>query len=452
VLLAGDTVIAALAVEVALWVWALTAGTEFSLAYIYDKRFWFYALVPAWLILQIDLYDRRRRLSHRATLEGLLAAAGVASFIYIAVFFLAPRGLLPRLFVIYFICAAFALGLAWRMTYITIFVSPYFQRRVLVVGAGWAGETIVGTLLTCAPRQYRVVGLIDDDHRKHGQRLYNAPVLGGHEELARAAQAHQVNEIVLAITGELRGELFQALLDCQAQGIPVVRMPLLYEQITGRLPIEHLDAGWMSAAFMDRVQTKAWYRRLSKRLLDLVGASVGLLLLGLLTPFMAAAVWLESGGPILFRQARLGKGGQSFAMLKFRTMIQGAEADGLPRWATPGDERVTAVGRFLRRSRLDEAPQLWNVLKGEMSLVGPRPERPEFIAWLEMQIPFYRARLEVKPGLSGWAQVNHGYGATLEDAVIKLQYDLYYITHQSVWLDLLILMRTVGVVLRFTGT
>jgi exopolysaccharide biosynthesis polyprenyl glycosylphosphotransferase len=452
VLMVGDAAIAALAVELALWLWALTAGAEFSLAYLYDRRIWFYVLVPAWLILQIDLYDRRRRLSPRATLEGLLWVAVVAAVIYLGVFFFAPRGLLPRLFILYFIAGAFALSLAWRLVYIAIFVSPYFRRRALVVGAGWAGETIVAALRACAPKQYVVVGLIDDDPGKHGRRVHNAPVLGGHEELARVVQARQVNEIVLAITGELRGELFQALLDCQAQGIPVVRMPLLYEQLTGRIPIEHLDAGWMSAAFMERVQTRAWYRRFAKRLLDVAGAGLGLVLLGLLTPFVVAAVWLESGGPILFWQARLGKGRQSFEMLKFRTMIQQAEADGLPRWATPDDERVTAVGRFLRRSRLDEAPQLWNVLKGEMSLVGPRPERPEFIAWLETQIPFYRARLEVKPGLTGWAQVNYGYGATLEDAVVKLQYDLYYITHQSVWLDLLILARTVGVVLRFTGT
>jgi lipopolysaccharide/colanic/teichoic acid biosynthesis glycosyltransferase len=171
-----------------------------------------------------------------------------------------------------------------------------------------------------------------------------------------------------------------------------------------------------------------------------------------LLPFIAAAIKLESPGPVFYRQMRAGQGGRPFQLLKFRTMIAGAEADGQARWARAIDARVTRVGRLLRRTRLDELPQLFNVLRGDMSLIGPRPERPELIAVLEQEIPFYRARLLVKPGLTGWAQVNYGYGRSVEDARVKLEYDLYYIKQQSIWLDLVILFRTVEVVLGMKGS
>jgi lipopolysaccharide/colanic/teichoic acid biosynthesis glycosyltransferase len=201
---------------------------------------------------------------------------------------------------------------------------------------------------------------------------------------------------------------------------------------------------------MDRAHSSRW-SQLAQRGLDIAIALVGLLGLGVFGPLIAAAIWLDSPGPILYRQTRLGQGGRPFELLKFRTMVPNAEADGQARWASHDDERVTRVGRFLRRTRLDEAPQFWNILKGEMGLAGPRPERPEFISALERHIPFYRARLMVKPGLTGWAQVNFGYGDSIEDMFVKLQYDLYYIKHRSLWLDLQILIRTVAVVLRFQG-
>jgi exopolysaccharide biosynthesis polyprenyl glycosylphosphotransferase len=228
-------------------------------------------------------------------------------------------------------------------------------------------------------------------------------------------------------------------------------MTSLYEEITGRVPLDHLDADWVIAAYLDQNRGRLPYL-LFKRLLDIGLALVGLALLAVLLPFIALAIRLESPGPILYRQTRLGQGGRPFTLYKFRSMVADAEADGQARWATSDDNRVTKVGLWLRRSRLDEAPQLWNVLRGEMSLVGPRPERPEFIEELQHQIPFYRARLIVPPGLTGWAQVNYGYASTVADAALKLQWDLYYIRHRSAWLDLLILWRTIRVIVGFKGT
>lgn len=450
-LFVGDLLAASAAALVALWLWTLTSKAAFNPAYLRAEAHWFYALVPGWILLNADLYDLRCAASRPRTLRNLLAAAAVAAGAYLGVFFISPPGLLPRLVVLYFIGGAVAFHLAWRLCYIRVFASGSFQRRALVVGAGWAGEAIIGALKESHPGQYAIVGVIDDDPGKRGTSVRGAPVLGGPECLPQLAQAERVAEIVLAINGELRGETFQALLDCQERGIDLVRMPVLYERVTGRVPIEHLDADWMLTSFVDAVRLNS-LSRVFRRLVDLAAALIGLGLLIVILPAVAAAIWLESGRPVFYRQARVGRGGSCFEVLKFRTMVPWAEADGQPRWAEHHDGRVTRVGRFLRRTRMDEVPQFWNVLRGEMSLIGPRPERPEFIALLERRIPFYRARLLVKPGITGWAQINYGYGNTVEDAMTKLQYDLYYIKQRSLWLDLQILAQTVGVVLGFKGT
>jgi exopolysaccharide biosynthesis polyprenyl glycosylphosphotransferase len=450
-LIAGDALCASLGILLALWLWTLTSGAQFSAAYLASKALWIVLLVPAWLLLNSGQYDLRRAAFWPPTLAGLLSAAGVGLVLYGVIYFAAPLGLLPRLVVVYFVVGTVGLEWAWRLLYIRVFVSTYFQRRALVIGAGWAGRAIIRALSEFQAWHYSVVGIIDDDPAKLGQMIEGVPVIGGHERLLAAAQAEQVSELILAITGEVGGELFQALLDCQTHGLPLVRVPRLYEQVTGRVPIEHLEADWLVTSFMERVRLDSIFL-VVLRLLDLAGGVLGLVPLLLLLPWAGLAIRLESPGPIFYRQVRAGRGGRPFRLLKFRTMIDDAEADGQARWATAADARVTRVGRFLRRTRLDELPQIWNVLKGDMSLVGPRPERPELITLLEQKIPFYRARLLVKPGLTGWAQVNYGYGRSVEDAQVKLEYDLYYIKHQSLWLELIILFRTVEVVLGMKGS
>jgi lipopolysaccharide/colanic/teichoic acid biosynthesis glycosyltransferase len=185
--------------------------------------------------------------------------------------------------------------------------------------------------------------------------------------------------------------------------------------------------------------------------MDIAGALLGLAVLGVLLPFIALAVALDDGGPIFYKQTRLGKAGKPFRVIKLRTMRCDAEKDGKAQWAKKDDARITRVGKFLRKTRLDELPQVINILKGDMHIVGPRPERPEFIANLEEQIPFYRTRLIVKPGLTGWAQVFYEYGNSVRDAMVKLQYDLYYIRNKSVWMDLFVIIKTISVVLQMGG-
>lgn len=448
-LILGDIAVTLVAAWLALWLWTLTAQQPFT-EFLQLRWPWLLILPAAWLALNIDSYDLHRPSQSAEAWREMLTSTGLASGLYLVIYFFAPRDLLPRLAVFYFIASAALLGLCWRVLHARLLSLAQFQRRVLIIGAGRAGREIIAALREFQPAQYAVVGVIDDSPRKHRTAVGNTLVIGGHEHLPSALETLSVSEIVLAINGDIEGRTFQALLDCRARGVPIVRMTSLYEQLTGRVPLDHLNADWVIAAYLDQNRTRLPYL-LFKHLLDISLALFGLVLLTVLLPLIALAIRLEGPGPIFYRQTRLGQAGKPFTLYKFRSMVPDAEREGA-RWATRDDARVTRVGGFLRRTRLDEAPQLWNVLRGEMSLIGPRPERPEFIEELEGQIPFYRARLIVKPGLTGWAQVNYGYASTVAGAALKLQWDLYYIKYRSLWLDLVILARTLGVVLRLQGT
>jgi lipopolysaccharide/colanic/teichoic acid biosynthesis glycosyltransferase len=217
-----------------------------------------------------------------------------------------------------------------------------------------------------------------------------------------------------------------------------------------RVPILSLEADWILRTFVDQARGSGFFE-VGKRIIDILGAIVGLFVLALIFPFILVMMLFDDGFPVFYGQTRSGRGGQPYEIIKFRTMRRDAEADGTPRWAQEGDTRATRVGRLLRKTHLDELPQFINVLRGEMSLVGPRAERPELVEVFQKHVPFYRARLLVKPGITGWAQVNYGYAATVEETTIKLEYDLYYIKHRSIFLDLLIILRTPATVLGFRG-
>jgi lipopolysaccharide/colanic/teichoic acid biosynthesis glycosyltransferase len=227
-------------------------------------------------------------------------------------------------------------------------------------------------------------------------------------------------------------------------------MQSVYEELFNRVPIFHLESDWVLRGFGDQARIGGFYE-LAKRFMDIVGGIVGVIILLLIFPFVSIAILLDTGKPIFYYQKRLGKGGQPYNIIKFRTMVVESEKDGKPRFAQEHDTRVTRVGRFLRKSHLDEIPQFVNVLLGQMSLVGPRPERPGMVQELQKNIPFYRARLLVKPGIGGWAQVNFGYAGTVEDTATKLEYDLYYIRRRNLFLDIIIIIRTLGAAIGLRG-
>jgi lipopolysaccharide/colanic/teichoic acid biosynthesis glycosyltransferase len=227
-------------------------------------------------------------------------------------------------------------------------------------------------------------------------------------------------------------------------------MPTLYEEMTGRVPIHHLESDWIIRSFTDQARVSGMYL-LVKRLLDFIGGLAGLLIFFILFPFVALAILIDNGLPIFYSQPRLGQGGRQFKIYKYRTMRKDAEADGKVRPTEENDPRVTRIGNFLRVTHMDELPQFWNVLRGDMSLVGPRAERPELVQAFQKQVPFYRARLLAKPGLTGWAQINYGYVATVRDTEVKIEYDLYYIKHRSLAMDINIVLRTISTVLSRSG-
>jgi len=447
-----DFAMASFAVLFALWVWALRAGRPFTWAYIISQVEWLLFLPVLWLLLAAlnDFYNLR--LASRLGSNGvaLLRITALLLLIYLVIYFFSPPRSLPRGIVLYHAVSSFVLVGLWRAAYALLLGQPIFQRRATVVGAGWAGRTIVQAIRESLASGYQLVGYIDDDPAKQGQTIEGVPVIGTRHDLVPLAKAERISEVILAITHNVHRELLQALMGCQELGVRITLMPLLYEEITGKVPVEHIGDSWPVALPMDHASTGSFFS-VFKRAVDVIISLIGLAILAILFPFVALAIYVDSPGPIFYIQERVGKGGRTFRAFKFRSMILGAEESGKAIWAGERDARVTRVGRFLRATHIDELPQFINIFRGEMSVVGPRPERPEFVAELEKRIPFYRLRHAVRPGMAGWALVQYGYGSSVEDALVKLQYDLYYIKHQSIYLDFLILLKTIGGMLSFRG-
>lgn len=453
-----DLIIVELTTGLAFWIMAFRAGWVFNLEYLVDQAGWFIFLPALWFLsaLITGFYDPQKITDLSTAMGALLRAVAFVVIVYVVIyFFFATPGTLPRGVVGYQGVASFILIGLWRLTYVQVIQRSIFARKIIIVGAGWAGETIAQTIQDYASVHYRIPGFIDDDPNKVGQcvRLkadVEFPILGTAGDLVRIVQTQNIPEVILAISHETRPLLFRALLECKERGIQVTLMSELFEQLTGRIPIEHIGDYWNIALPLDSAETSGFYP-IAKRLFDIVSASIGLVLYAIILPFIAIAIVVDSHGPIFYSQERVGKGGKLFKLLKLRTMVANAEADGQAVRAQERDPRITRVGGLLRKARLDEMPQLLNVLKGDMSAVGPRPERPEHLAELDRVIPFHRLRNSVKPGMAGWAVVNHGYVESVDDAKIRLQYDLYYIKHQSLGLDLIILLRTMGHMLTLRG-
>ena len=452
ILLLGDILMAGVALFIGLYFWAAgDAWMQFSLQFIIERPpFWFFLLPIFWVILLVELYDIHRASNPRETLKGIGLAMLIYALAYLLIYFTSDPNSLPRRGVSVFIIFAALLTLLWRLLYIRLFTSPHLLRRVLIVGAGHAGQTLVKVLQNQQPPPFNVIGLIDDDPQKQGQQIGTFSVLGDNQTLLDIIQEQQITDLILAITGEMKGDMFRALLNAQEKGVTLSPMPQVYEEILARVPIFLLDPEWIVRSVVEKTHTSTLYH-LAKNLIDFAGGLLGFVIMALLFPFISLAILIESGFPIFFNQERLGRGGQPYKIIKFRTMEKDAERDGIARMTEENDERVTRVGWFLRRTHLDELPQFINVLRGEMSLVGPRAERPQLVEHFQEQIPFYRARLLVKPGITGWAQINFGYAGTVEETAIKLEYDLFYIEHRNIFMDISIILRTVSQVLGFKG-
>lgn len=452
VVAAGDAMALAGVLALALWLGARRSGWDLGGDGLRAFGLWAIALGALWLALTAayGVYDRRLPVGGAATTGRVLRACAALVAIWAAAYFVLPPWTLVRHVPVFFAAGAALAVPAWRQVAQAFLARPALRRRIVIVGAGGAGRGLLAAIRAEAPHDLDVAGFIDDAADLVGTRIDGVPVLAGRDGLVAAAHAVGASEVVLAITHDVPGPLIRALMDARESGLAVVPMPLLYERVTGRVPVEHIGDHWEVALPLDPPEARAGLYPLAHRAFDLLFAAVGLVALAVLLVVVGPLIRGSGPGPVLYRQNRVGRGGRAFTLFKLRTMVADAEPQG-PVWARPGDPRVTRVGRWLRRSRLDELPQALNVLRGEMSLIGPRPERPEIVARLAEALPFYRARHAVRPGLTGWAAVHAGYAASEADALVKLQYDLYYIKHQSLLLDLRILGRTVALVLRLAG-
>ncbi len=455
VLISGDLIMGSLALMFSIFWWdRSTRFLDINFSYLQSKGYlWFYLLPVIWIFLMVDLYDLRRALSWKRTIRGIITSAlitlGVYAVIYV-IYASSPETLMPRLSVAIFIVSASILTLVWRMVFIWIFSSVRFLRRVLIVGAGRAGTAFLDEVTTIHPIPYRLIGIIDDDPEKLGKSFNDVKVIGNSANLLAICVENEISDIIVAITGPMQSDLFQAILEAQENGFSISRMPVMFEELTGRVPIQTLEADWILRTFIDQARIGGFFE-LFKRIIDIFGGLLGTLMFVISFPFIGFLILLDDGWPLIYTQVRSGKGGKPYKILKYRTMRVDAEADGRPRWAKEDDVRATRIGRILRKTHIDELPQFINVLNGDMSLVGPRAERPELVELFQKSVPFYRARLLVKPGITGWAQINYGYASTVEETMIKLEYDLYYIMHKNLVMDTLILIRTPSMMLGFRG-
>ncbi len=394
-----------------------------------------------------DLHRIDLRLGGREVTGRLLVALVASAVVLAAAGFAVPALRFGRFAFVQIFAIASAGLLVWRLAWDRVRSHDRLRPRVLVLGVSRAADTLA-ELQATGSQPFTILGFLDDDPAAFERLPAGSSLLGKSKDLLNLVEELEPDVVLVALP-DMRGALPTAdLLECRLRGIRVEDWPTFYEKQTGKVSVTDLRPSWL--IFSDGF-VKGQLSRTAKRALDLVLAAAGLVLASPVMALVALAIKLDSPGPVLFRQERVGQNGRIFVLNKFRSMRADAELESGPVWAVPGDPRVTRVGRFLRRTRLDELPQLFNVLVGHMSFVGPRPERPDFVRLLQRQIPFYTGRLAVRPGITGWAQVRYRYAGSVADQREKLQYDLYYIKNLSPFLDLLILLHTVQVVLFARG-
>ncbi len=402
-----------------------------------------FAVVMLGLMTASGLYDSEWHGGVRALLQRLGLSFGLGLVAMSLLFYFFPALLVGRgAFLLSFGLALLGI-LASRTLFLRWAQTGALKTRALVLGTGSRAaqvEALLGRRVHASNVQ--VVGYLPMGGSHHF--VDHERILDTHERLADLVGRLQISEIILAVRDRRSGGMpVDELLECKLRGIHVLELSSFFERENGHLQLDSMNASWMILA---EGFHQGMLRDTVKRLFDLVVSGA---MLAVTLPLMALTgllIKLESPGPVLYRQERVGQGGRPFTILKFRSMCVDAEKDGKPRWAGQNDSRVTLVGRFIRRTRIDELPQIFNVFFGDMSFVGPRPERPYFVQDLTQKIPYYGVRHTVKPGITGWAQVRYPYGATDEDAMHKLQYDLYYVKNHSLFLDLMILFQTVQVV------
>jgi sugar transferase (PEP-CTERM system associated) len=410
-------------------------------------RFALVILVFGVALYYSDLYERSNFSSGIEVFMGLLQALGSACLVLAMVYYLNEDISLGRGIAAMSGPAIFALMLGSRAVLSKTSLLLYGPKRVLVVGTGATGISAVREILSRPELNLKVEGFLDEQGQNIGKSLVNPGIIGAVGDVESVVNDRGIDSIIISLK-ERRGNMpVSELLHLKFGGVEVEDAHSFIEKVTGRIHLEQISPSWLILSDGFR---KSQFLYAVKRTFDIVIALIAFVLTLPVMIIVAIAIWLESGGPVLFRQERTGYKGRSFRIMKFRSMCHKAEEGG-PVWAASDDNRITRVGRFIRKYRFDELPQIINVLRGEMSLVGPRPERPHFCELLEQNIPFFQLRHTVRPGITGWAQVKYQYGASIEESKIKLEYDFFYIKHMSFILDLAILFETAKVMIYGRG-
>lgn len=431
----------------------LRLGVEGSRYQLNENNGWLkitLATVVCALILYFyDLYEYTVMTNRRELMLRLVQALGIAWALLALLFYFAPPLLIGRGVSVISVPLVLALVLSWRVLIHYLMGHPEIGEKILVVGTGQAARDTAEAVLERRDAGYRIVGFVTENGIKPQTKIGDTTVIGTTDDLEGIVKSEKVDRIVIAVR-ERRGTFpTETLLKMSLTGdVSIEECTSFFERVTGQVHIDMLRPSWLIFAGRrkdTRLGTAA--REIIHRGLGVIGLILSLPI-ALLT---AVLIKLESKGAIFYKQERVGKNGKIIKVIKFRSMRTDAEKDGVPIWATADDDRTTRVGKIIRKIRVDEIPQFWNIIKGEMSFVGPRPERPHFVAQLAEEIPFYEHRHLVAPGLTGWAQIKYPYGASVADARQKLQYDLYYIKNQSLALDLVIVFETVKTVLFSKG-
>ncbi|WP_282017541.1 exopolysaccharide biosynthesis polyprenyl glycosylphosphotransferase [Salegentibacter mishustinae] len=419
-----------------------------------DSQNWYWTLV---LLLYFnlfasifELYDLQKASKFDSVLQNSILSAGATVLFYMLTPILTPSLPENRLQILFFFLSILIPLLLWRFIYITLISSPRFYKRVLVVGNSFDINLISSDLQKSDPN-YMVVGYIKTEDRIQSEIDEDKLIRFEIKDIREAIKEHHINEIVVA-SGYKKGlmlSLYNQLSYLLKAGFPIKDYTQVYEEVTQRIPVQHVDKDFYRYFPFSRSNQNKFYQ-VFFRIFDVILACGGLVFFILILPGLLVANLVGNRGSLFYRQERIGKYGEVFRILKLRTMVKDAELNG-PQYAEKNDLRTTHFGKFLRRSRIDEIPQFYNVLKGEMSLIGPRPERPVFVNELSRVIPFYETRHVIKPGLTGWAQVKADYGNGQADSLVKLQYDLYYIKHRGIFLDLNIILKTLSTIIFFRG-
>jgi sugar transferase (PEP-CTERM system associated) len=409
----------------------------------------FIAILCQLMFFLNELYDVNGRLSLSNMIIRIIIAFAISSLALALFYLLFPSSEVGKGLFLYIILISLVLITFWRAVFGWALAKINPTQRIIIYGSGSTARMIAQAVVEEGNPKYHIEGFADEHGRSHAKKIMGLKVFNTERDLLEVIAEKKINRIVVALN-QRRGVFpVNTLLDCKLRGVQVVDLPDFYEQLTGKILIRDLRPSWL--IFSPGFRHTSVYKAV-KRFSDVVFSIVGLILASPIMLVTAILIKLDSPGPVLFKQERVGQYGKSFILMKFRSMQCGAEEDTGPVWAQENDCRITRVGRIIRKLRIDELPQMINVLKGEMSFVGPRPERPYFIQKLQQRVPYYIQRLTVKPGITGWAAVKFQYSSSIEGAVEKLQYDLYYIKNISLFLDLFVILKTIQVIVTGKGS